>query len=189
MPWKRIAAGSTPTTPHPSRKASDNPSAGSSYHKKVRPPQICGGLTYNGHFTLPSERYHFHFISSPHYTRAPSVHQTFPLPSSLFHLPSSLFHLPSSIFHHPSSLLHLPSSIVTGIVPLFDLNYGTFRPGLCRHPPIIVFFYYYCIAIAKETSTYASLVPSMKQKTADVAKIAKSILRDISDYGDSNREN
>ena len=39
----------------------------------------------------------YHFISSPHYTRAPSVHQTFPLPSSFFHLPSSIFLLPSSI--------------------------------------------------------------------------------------------
>jgi len=29
----------------------------------------------------------------------------------------------------------------------------------------------------------------MKQKTADVEKIANSILRDISDYGDSDREN
>ena len=119
MPWKRITAGYTPTTPHPSRKASDNPSAGSSYHKKVRPPQICGGLTYNGHFTLPSERYHFHFISSPHYTRAPSVHQTFPLPSSLFPLTSYFFPLTSSIFHH-------------------NRNSATFRPELWHFSPRIM---------------------------------------------------
>ena len=54
---------------------------------------------------------------------------------------------------------------------------------------MLTFFYYYCIAIAKEASTYASLVPSMKQKIADVEKMANSILRDISDYGDSDRKN
>jgi len=37
--------------------------------------------------------------------------------------------------------------------------------------------------------TYASLVPSMKQKTADVEKMANSIHRDISDYGDLDLEN
>ena len=86
----------------------------------------------------------YHFISSPHYTRAPSVHQTFPLPSSIIPLPSS-------IFHHPSSFFLLTSSIVTRIVPLFASD--------------------------------------KKPKIADVAKIANSILRDISDYGDSDRKN
>lgn len=45
------------------------------------------------------------------------------------------------------------------------------------------------LAIAKEAGTYASLVPSIKQKIADVEKMANSVLRDISDYGDPDREN
>lgn len=45
------------------------------------------------------------------------------------------------------------------------------------------------LSIAKEAGSFAALVPSMKQKIADVEKMANSILRDISDYGDPAREN
>lgn len=45
------------------------------------------------------------------------------------------------------------------------------------------------LSIAKEAGSFAALVPSMKQKIADVEKMANSILRDISDYGDPDREN
>ena len=45
------------------------------------------------------------------------------------------------------------------------------------------------LSIAKEAGAFAALVPSMKQKIADVEKMANSILRDISDYGDPAREN
>lgn len=43
--------------------------------------------------------------------------------------------------------------------------------------------------IVKEARAYAALVPSLKTKIADAEKMANSILRDISDYGDPAREN
>lgn len=44
-------------------------------------------------------------------------------------------------------------------------------------------------AIAKEAEGYAILVPSLKQHITEVEKMANSILRDISDYGNPDREN
>lgn len=45
------------------------------------------------------------------------------------------------------------------------------------------------LSLAKQARTYAVLMPSLKPKIADVEKMANSVLRDISDYGDPVREN
>ena len=65
----------------------------------------------------------------------------------------------------PSSIFHHPSSLFHHPSSLF------------HHPSSIV------------TRIVPLFASDKKPKTADVAKIANSILRDISDYGDSNREN
>ena len=43
--------------------------------------------------------------------------------------------------------------------------------------------------IAKQAEAYAALMPSIKQTVADAEKLANSVLRDISDYGDAKRQN
>ena len=90
------------------------------------------------------------------------------LPSHLplfFHLPSSLFLLPSYIFLLPSYILLLPSSFF----PLTS--------------------YFFPLTSSIVTRIVPLFASDKKPKIADVAKIANSILRDISDYGDSDRKN
>ena len=77
------------------------------------------------------------------------------------------------------------------------------RPSLRRPPPIFPFssIFHHPSSFFPLTSSFFPLPSSIvtrtvplfasdkKPKIADVAKIANSILRDISDYGDSDRKN
>ena len=45
------------------------------------------------------------------------------------------------------------------------------------------------LGIAKKADELAAMIPSMKHRIADVEKMANSVLRDISDYGDPARAN
>ena len=71
----------------------------------------------------------------------------------------------SSIFHHPSSFFPLTSYFF----PLTS--------------------YFFPLTSSIVTRIVPLFASDKKPKIADVAKIANSILRDISDYGDSDRKN